>query len=222
MGGWVRKKFKNPLFLNHSLTNFHLILALTPIQRHQMISEISYEEVFLNEQIFMVKKLKTRYRNSHKITQLIKYLNSKFKNLCLQMDENSAPCLSGTFPVWIDIGANHQLIVSTIEIIQRQFYQDKHGGSLYLLYDDDLHEDVMKKLQSCWEDSRTCMNWRSFIGCETETIIFITYGVGKGLYFGETQCQNKSVEIIYYICTLGCSDYQKKTPISMLVGIFGS
>ena len=126
------------------------------------------------------------------------------------MDENSAPCLSGTFPVWIDIGANHQLIVSTIEIIQRQFYQDKHGGSLYLLYDDDLHEDVMKKLQSCWEDSRTCMNWRSFIGCETETIIFITYGVGKGLYFGETQCQNKSVEIIYYICTLGCSDYQKK------------
>ena len=77
------------------VTNFHLILSLTPIQRHHMIDDIQYSEIFLNEQVFMVKTLKTRYRNSHKITRLIKYLNSKFKNLCLQMDENSAPCISG-------------------------------------------------------------------------------------------------------------------------------
>ena len=74
--------------------NLHLILSFTPLQR--LIIGNIFTDVSLNMNWFFIRELDTRYRNSDKIQQLIRFFNIKESHRCLNMsNEKEAPCVSG-------------------------------------------------------------------------------------------------------------------------------
>ena len=160
--------------------NFHLILSFAPIQRD---GYDSYIDAILNEELFLVKSLYRRYRNSHEVQQLIKHINNDYSKQCIKIEEKLTPSVSGPIPVWIDIGAEFQLLPRAIETLKSLHCQQSSDQSKgYLLYSGEptLSDKFFTDLFSSWGDSETCIEWESFTGCETESVIFITPGISGG------------------------------------------
>ena len=91
-------------------------------------------------------------------------------------DEKSAPSVSGSVPVWIDVD-NKDLIPQAVASIRNLHLQQTDKLQQYLLHDGLLDVGI---LEQCWGDPGTCLNWRSFVGCEGNSIIMITRGASLG------------------------------------------
>ena len=91
-------------------------------------------------------------------------------------DEKSAPSVSGSVPVWIDVD-NKDLIPQAVASIRNQPLQQTDKHQQYLLHDGLLDVGI---LEQCWGDPGTCLNWRNFVGCEGNSIIMITRGASLG------------------------------------------
>ena len=42
--------------------------------------------------------------------------------------------------------------------------------------DTGLDKDMVSQLHFWWGNSETCINWESFIGCETDRLVYVTNG----------------------------------------------
>ena len=160
--------------------NFHLILSFAPIQR--FCNNGSLDDLSPTTAWFLVKVLDTRYRNSDKIQQLIRFLLLGNHGYLQIENEKSAPSVSGSVPVWIDVGDNHRLIPQSVETIRSQHFQQSDKHQQYLLHDEGLDAGILNDTMLCWVDSGTFLNWESFIGCEAMSVIFLTCGeISAGL-----------------------------------------
>jgi len=103
---------------------FHMILAFSPINKH-IYSDAPLVDFKVLNGDFKEKTLWKRYRNSHEIQTLIKFINSEYSDKCRNFEVKFAPPLSisSSLPVWIDVGDKHHLLSSAIETIKKLHYQ---------------------------------------------------------------------------------------------------
>ena len=111
-------------------------------------------------------------------------------------DEKSAPSVSGSVPVWIDVGDNQDLIPQAVATIRNQHFQQTEKHQQYLLYDGPMDVDFLKL---CWADPETCLHWSCFIGCEATAIVMLTTDVGAWSSYLEMSSRAKmNLAIVTY------------------------
>ena len=163
-----------------------------------------------------------RYRNSHEIQTLVKFINSEFSDNCQNFEEKLAPPLSisSSLPIWIDVGDEHHLLSSAIETIKKLHSQKSSDQSKgYLLFDNFLDGDIQTEMISYWDsDTETCLEWMQFIGCEADNIVWVTAGASpyghEGGHVLESISRAKMNLAIITIKTKGFGeDYRELTEI---------
>ena len=86
--------------------------------------------------------------------------------------EKAAPCMPGHYPIWIDIGENHNLIPEAIKTIRTKYTYKFDRSQQFMLYANRLDERVKKMLVSNWNDEDTCMLWSEFIGNDRHRVMY--------------------------------------------------
>ena len=156
--------------LNPKYDKNHVIICFSPIQKFSG----KYRQVQFNDS-FLSMMFRRRYRNGERIQRLSKHLIYGSRN-CLDIDED-IPCLQGEQPQWIDVKNMLELLGNSVTKLQSKTtkYPKK---KVFLLYDDSLKDDTLKVIKEAWKESETILNWKEFIGCECDAVVYVSSGDG--------------------------------------------
>ena len=175
-------------------TMTHIVFCFSPMQKY--IGR--YLHVKLDSS-FYTKTFKRRYRNSERIQELAIYLskmNRRFQNSLTLESEENVPCLQGQQILWIDVGDNFDCIEKAVEKLKNMAKFPKEEN---ILLHDDLSDDILTKVEAAWPDYRTRKNVKEYIGCECDSLIYISTGAG----FTVLETYFRECLFVLMVCLLG-------------------
>ena len=151
----------------------HVIFCFSPIQKYSG----GYVKVKLGD-TFYSETFMYRYRNCLKIQQFSMFLSKKSTNNLNIDEERNIPCIQGDQPRWIDVGNTHYLIGNALKKLKS--YTTKYSkDQTVLLYDDSLNDEMLTKINEAQGTLPMC-NWREYVGCECDAVIYVSNGYGYG------------------------------------------